>query len=287
VDVYGAPDRDVALQALAGLTDISLSREGLIQIEIEDRDKARAADIANTYVALLDSVNQVINQRTARERADFIEQQLNENEFSLQQAELRLKEFQLRTKAVSPYQQARIALQVSAEIEVDLMNKENRLKEYRSKSYTNTHPLIEELLNSIKFREDQLHNMRFGSSSQERESLFVPLQDTPDLTLQYAKLSRRVEILGALEELLTQHYEESRIEQVNTTSTVTVLDNAKPAMRKTRPKRKLIVLIAGAASIFFSIVTIITIEYFNSLSAVSPENRETVERLAHFLRIGK
>lgn len=285
MEVYGAEDRDEALTALKGATDISLSREGLIDIEVEDRDPMLAALIANIYVALLDSMNQIINQRTARERADFIEEQIHENYVAINQAEMELREFQLRTNAISPIQQARIALSVSAELELDIMNKENTLKEYYSKSYSDSHPMVSEILNSIKFREEQLHNMRFGAPLDGRQSLFVPLQDAPDLNLQYAKLSRRVEILGTLEELLRQQLEESRIQQVNSTSTVTILDRARPAIRKSRPKRKLIVIIAGAASIFFSIVSIITIEYFNKLSEINPENQQKVERLTRFLRI--
>jgi uncharacterized protein involved in exopolysaccharide biosynthesis len=285
VDVYGVSDRDAALDVLKSLSEISTSREGLIDIEVEDRDPMRAAAIANAYVALLDSVNQVINQRAARERADFIEKQIHDNDIALAQAEMELKEFQIRTNAISPYQQARIALSVSSELELDIMNKENMLKEYKQKSYSNSHPVVNEIMKSIKLREEQLHNMRFGAPREERESLFLPLQSAPDLTLQYAKLTRRVDILGTLEELLRQHYEESRIQQVNTTSTVTILDRARPPIRKCRPKRKLIVLVAGAASLFFSMVSIISIEYFNKLSEVSPENQQKVERLARFLRI--
>ncbi len=285
VKVYKAEDRDMAFETLSSLTNISLSREGLIDIEYQDRDNERAAEICNTYVVLLDSLNQVLNQSSARERADFIEQQRLENDITLENAEMALREFQIETNAISPYQQARIALSVAAELEMDILNMEHNLKEYSAKSYTDEHSEISELKKSIKFREDQLHDMRFGSPNDTRESLFIPLQQAPYLTLRYAKLSRRVEILGMLEELLTQHYEESRIQQVNPTTTVQILDRARPASIKCRPKRKLIVLIAGAASIFFSVVSIITIEYFNKLSEIAPENQEKVGRLAKFMRI--
>ena len=127
--------------------------------------------------------------------------------------------------------------------------------------------------------------MRFGSSIDDRESLFVPLQESPALMLHYARLARRVEILGMLEQLLRQHYEESRIQQVNTTSTISVLDRARPPQQKHRPKRKLIVLIAGAGSIFFSIVSILIIEFFNRLTEFSEENRWKMQQFARFLRI--
>jgi len=285
VGVYSVTNRDQARAILKQLTDISLSKEGLIEVEVQDRDPIRSAQIANSYVAMLDSIKQSMNQFKAKERADFIEQQIHENEAGLRLAENELKAFQLQNKAVSPYQQQRVAISVSAQLEMELMKKENQLKEYRSKSFTDSNPLVRELLNTIKFNEELLHVMRFGSSERSRESLFVPLQEAPELTLQYAKLARRVEILGMLEQLLRQHYEESRIEQMNTTTTVTVLDRARPPQQKFRPKRKLIVLVAGAGSLFFSIMTILLIEFFNSLAELSEENSRKVERMARFLRI--
>lgn len=285
VDAYGVMNRDQARGILKNQTNITLTKEGLIEVTVEDREPLRSAQLANTYIAVLDSIKQTINQYKAKERADFIEQQIHENDLSLKQAEDELKSFQLKNKAVSPYQQQRVAISVSAQLEMDLMKKENQLKEYRSKSFSDSHPVVRDLLNTIKFSEEMLHMMRFGSSEKMRESLFVPLQEAPDLTLQYARLARRVEILGMLEQLLRQHYEESRIEQVNTTSTVTVLDRARPPLQKFRPKRKLIIFIAGAGSLFFSIVSILFVEFFNRLTELSDDNKRKVEYLARFLRI--
>ena len=172
---------------------------------------------------------------------------------------------------------------MSAEIETDILQKESLLKEYRAKSFTDNHPLVKELLDKIKIREDQLNDLRFGPPENDRISILVPLVDTPDLTLQ--NLLRRVEILGQINQLLQQQHEESKIEQVNPTSTVKVLDRARPAIRKWRPKRKIIVLAAGAASIFFSMITVLFISFVNRLTEINPEDRKKVEQLARFLRI--
>ncbi len=285
VDVYGVGNRDQASAILKGLTEVSLTKDGLVKVEVEDQDPVRCAEIANMYIVTLDSLKQDMGRRSAKERADFIEQQIHENTDALTRAEIELKEFQLQNKAISPIHQQRVALSVSAELELDLMKKENQLKEYRSKSFSDTHPLVRELLNQIKFSEELLHDMRFGSPGEHRETLFVPLQEAPELTLDYTRLARRVEVLGMLEQLLRQHYEESRIEQVNTTSTVTVLDRARPPQEKSRPKRKLIVMVAGAGSLFFSIVSILLIGFFTSLTEFTEDNRRKVDRLARYLRV--
>ncbi|MHB9029196.1 MAG: GumC family protein [Candidatus Latescibacterota bacterium] len=285
VSRYGVKDRDAAVGLLKSATDVTITKEGLIKLDYEDRNPEQAATICNMYVTMLDSLNQSISQRASRERADFIEQMLNENDLALKEAEMELKQFQFETKAVSPYQQQRVALSVTAELEMDIMNKENELREMRSKSFTDSNPLVQDLMKKIRFREEQLHNMRFGGPRGSRETLFVPLQEAPSLTIQYEKLSRRVEALGMLEHLLRNQYEESRIEQVNTTSTVSILDRARPPIGHSKPKRSLIVLVTSAASLFFSIIAIITLEYVNHIIAVSPENREKVARLSRFLRI--
>ena len=284
IEVYGVENRDNARAVLKSLTDIKVTKEGMIEIEVQDRDPKRAADIANIHVTMLDSLRQAINQRKAKARGDFIEQQMNENEQAIKQAEIELKEFQLKTKAISPFYQQRVAISVAAELELELIKQERQLREYRS-TLSDSHPFVIDLLTSIKISEDLLQVMRFGKLKKERESLFVPLQEAPGLTLQYAKLERRLEILGMLEQLLTQHYEEARIEQVNPTSTITVVDRARPAIQKYRPKRKVIVLVAGAASLFFTIIAILFIEFFNRLTELSDENRRKVEQLSRFLRI--
>lgn len=287
VKEYGVGNRDLAIAVLKRSTDVSITKEGLIKIEYEDRTPEKAAAICNMYVVMLDSVNQSITQRASRERADFIEQMLNENNITLKQAELNLKKFQFETKAISPAQQQQVALSVTAELEMDLMNKENELKELRSKTFTDSNPLIQDMLKKIQFRQEQIHNMRFGGEKESRETVFVPLQEAPELTIEYEKLTRRVQAFGMIEQLLRNQYEESRIEQVNTTSTVSVLDRARPPIRHSKPKRLLIVLVAGAASLFFSMVTIITIDFFNRLALMSPENQQKIERLSRFLRIDR
>ncbi len=108
VDIYKMKNRDQARLSLKRLSKVALTKEGLIEIEVQDKDPLRSAALANMYITMLDSIKQVINQRSAKERADFIEQQIHENDISLRQAEVALKEFQLKNKAISPLQQQQV-----------------------------------------------------------------------------------------------------------------------------------------------------------------------------------
>jgi tyrosine-protein kinase Etk/Wzc len=283
--VYGVENNERAMGTLKGLTKIALSKEGLIEIDVQDRDPKRAADIANAYCATLDSVNRITNQIAAKQRASFIVQQIQQNDGALTEAENDIKKTQLKSKSLPPVSQVQLSATVIAELEMDIMRRKALLEEYKAKSLSNNHPLVQSVIQSIKVKEQQLEDLRFGKDGDVTKSILVPLENMPSVTLEYAKNIRKAEMLGQLESLLQQQYEESKIEQVNNTSTIHVLDYAKPAENKYRPKRAFIVIVAGAASIFFSILSVVIIEFVNRLVDDNQENRRKLESLAKFLHI--
>ncbi len=55
MDVYQVDTEDEAMEILKNNTEIALTKEGLIRVRVEDRDRERCARIANYYIHLLDS----------------------------------------------------------------------------------------------------------------------------------------------------------------------------------------------------------------------------------------
>jgi len=51
---YKAKYTEEAIQGIQNATDISVSKEGVISVKVEDKDPKLAADIANAYVTNLD-----------------------------------------------------------------------------------------------------------------------------------------------------------------------------------------------------------------------------------------
>jgi tyrosine-protein kinase Etk/Wzc len=287
VTVYKAEDIDRAREQLSGLTKFSLSKEGLLEINVQDKDPKRAAEMANIYCATLDSVNKFINREASKQRADFLRRQLTDNETALKNTEMELRDFQQKTRSISPFQMQKIALTLSAQLEMEILKSKNLLNKYKSKSLTNNHPLVKELSDNIRIMSQQLNDLRFGNNnnSESTESLLMPLKEIPDVALDYEKLTGRIEVLGQLGQLLKQQYEESRLQQMNTASTINILDKASVPLHKYRPKRALIVIIAGAASLLFSLVAVMTIEFLNRYMESDSENRRKIERLTQVLHI--
>ena len=284
MNVYGTKYFDTTVLALDGRTDFSINRHGLISVKVQDTDPERAAAMVNFYIAMLDSVNRRISQESSAENVRFLEGQIERNRIALEQAEGQLKEFQERTNVMSPYHQQRIALSMTAELEADIMGLESQLKDLMARSLTPSNSMVQDIERSIDVRQEQLDEMQFGRRDEERTT-FVPLREVPDLMVEYTRLSRRAEILGQLEEVLIQQYEEQNIQRTNNSSTVNVLDYGRVPGKKFRPRRTLIVIVAGTMSLFFSILIVIIIGFINQLTEIDQKNREKVAKLARFLRI--
>ena len=69
-------------------------------------------------------------------------------------------------------------------------------------------------------------------------------QQSPQLTFEEGRLRRQVEIRQELYLTLNREYETARIQEVNDTPVITVIDAATPPVRKSKPKRALLVAIA-------------------------------------------
>jgi len=290
LDDYKVDTVDEALEILKNNTEVALTEEGLIRVRVEDKDAVQCAEMANYYIHLLDRTNQLINQRLAKDRLLFIEKQMDEAAKVLAESESKLIAFQKETNAISIYHQQRVAISVSAELEMEIMNMEMSLEELMDKSLTLEHPQIRDIFRKIDFRRKQLKEMQFGRVEGgliERESLFVPLARAPVMTLQYARYENEVEVIGILIQLLSQQASESKIESENTTITVSPLDEAHTPQIKYKPKRKLIILISAAFSLFLSMAIIISVEYLHRLGETYAIDREKIRRLEHFLHLDR
>ncbi len=70
-------------------------------------------------------------------------------------------------------------------------------------------------------------------------------QNSPSLTFEEARLRRELSLRQELQLLLSRELETARLEEVNDTPVLTVVDRADVPQRRSRPRRKVIVVAAG------------------------------------------
>lgn len=137
------------------------------------------------------------------------------------------------------------------------------------------------VLQDLKMSEDslKLFQRKYGIYSIQEAlsgkflSSFVPFEKVPELTMQYLRLYRNLEIQNKILEFALPLYEQAKVDEQKEVPVVLVLDKAVPGERKDTPKRTLIVLSASILALILSVLAVFFIEavYWRNLKLRSAE----------------
>jgi tyrosine-protein kinase Etk/Wzc len=268
---YGAKRLGEAITELHSRTTLSLLENGLLTISYEDTDPKQAAAIANRYIALLDEYNRTANITRASKTREFIESQMAVHSHDLRQAEEDLKAFEENNQALELTEQIRSAIElvsnltaqaVSLEIDLEI------LRQYTSKNseeYLRKKKQYDEVLGQLeKFKTDSAR-----SENDVVRSFFPTFDKIPQVTLDYARLFRRVNVEEKVFQMLTTEYEKARIEEARDTPTVQILDSARVPEIRSRPRRKILVFLGAVLGVAWSSLFVLLGAYWREGSGVA------------------
>jgi uncharacterized protein involved in exopolysaccharide biosynthesis len=280
--VYSCRKYETARRILERRTDISEDRKsGIITIAVRDRDRRRAAAIAQAYI---DEVNWRVAALTTsaahRERV-FLEDRLATVKRDLDSASLELSRFSSRNNTLDPAVQGKAMLEAVAAVQGQLIAAESELKGV-AQVYTPNNVRVR----TVQARVDELRRQltklsgapapalaasksalvlsaaqqRAGAPSNsalvasEREQLsssqlYPTIRQLPLLGRSYYDLYREVRIQESVFEALTKQYELAKVQEAKEIPTIKVLDEPVAPESKVWPPRTLIVLLGMLATI--------------------------------------
>jgi len=278
--VWGMDNFERAREKLADISSIFASEEGIVTIQVEARSPQLAAAIANTYVQELDRVNKEKSSSRAKNARIYIEKQLERTEENLKRASEALAEFQQENKAVSLDEQMKVAIEKAGEIKGRIIAKRVELG-VLLQTMKETNPQVRAIRSEIEELEKQYRQLQYGDGQplSDQNEFYIPFSKAPEVSRKLAELIREVKIQETVYELLNQQYYQAKIEEARDTPTVQVLDEAVPPERKYKPKRKLMVLVAGSLALFCSIFLAFFLEYLERLKQRDQDNYRKVERM--------
>jgi tyrosine-protein kinase Etk/Wzc len=282
--IYGVRKMEDGLREFFSHLQVKVENEGIISIQFEDKNKDRAARVANLLVEELDQVNRMTSTSKAKNARIFIEERLNQTQTNLKAAEDSLKSFQERNKAIVLDEQMKASVQAAAELKAEMTSAEIQMN-VLGKNMLPDHPQIQQLRTRINEIRRQLSMLESGSqNAKDSKVLGVPFSQAPSLSLELARFTREVKIQEKLFELLTQQYEQYKIEETKDTPTVQVLDRAFPPETKYKPKRATMILIAGIAGLFLSVIFSFSLEYIERTKRKQPEEYKKIEEMISVVR---
>ncbi|MCS7180374.1 MAG: Wzz/FepE/Etk N-terminal domain-containing protein, partial [bacterium] len=124
---YNVDNDDEAKEILEERTNIFLTKDKVIQIDVIDRNPNMAADIANFYTSNLDFLIKELTITTAKQNRIFIEKRLKETTELIEQLERRLTEIQNMNKLVVDPELSQIS-HVGGKLMEQLINKQLELE---------------------------------------------------------------------------------------------------------------------------------------------------------------
>jgi len=281
MEIYNVETKENALKELFSRTEVGVTSEGIIFLSFEDKDKFKAAKVANRFVEELDRVNQETNISQAKNARIFIEERLAQTKRELSKAEENLRRFKEENKAISLNEQTKAAIEAAADLKAQMVASEIELNVLH-KTMSPSHPEIQRLKSRIKEIKKQLDTWEFGSQKEnpeEEKALDVPFSQVPTMSMKLARLDREVRIQSAVFELLTNQYEQYKIQETRDIPTIQVLDKAFPPEKRSRPKRAVLVGLAGIMSLVTSGVFVFGLEYFKRSKEKNPKEFQRLEML--------
>jgi capsule polysaccharide export protein KpsE/RkpR len=258
--VYRNRYRIDTVKHLARVTKITENKKsGVITIEVEDTDRARARDLAQGYLDELNNLVLRTSTSSAHRERVFIEQRLAKVKADLETAQLQLGEFSSKNSTIDIKEQTRAMVDAGARVQAELLIEQSGLESLRQ-IYGDGNVRVHETEARIASLKGDLARMTGSSAplgvedlqsaattdlggSQKEGALYPPLRQLPRLAVPYADLYRTVRVQETLFELLTQQYEMSRIEEAKDVPPVNVIDFPGLPERKSSPHRVLLTLL--------------------------------------------
>lgn len=247
-------------EKLAGLSNFRVTKEGVIEISVEDRDPKRAAAIANAYVDALQKLTQGLAVTEASQRRLFYERELVSAKDKLSNAEVALKETQEKTGLIQLDEQAKAIIQTSAALRAQIAAKEIQLHRMRLFA-TKQNP-------DLRGTEQELSALRGQLAIVERKGaggnggIQVATAKVPAAGLEYIRRLRDVKYAETIFELLTKQFEAAKLDEANNSAIVQVIDKAIEPERKSGPRRSRIVMITTFLFFFFAVCWALIQEYY-------------------------
>lgn len=250
--VYGAQFRSDAHAMLSRSTFISVGKDNLIAIDVEDPDPKRAAAIANAYVEELEKLTSTLAVTEAGQRRLFFERQLAQAKESLLKAELAARSAMEGGGLAAVESHGRTLIATAAMLRSRVAVKEVEIAAMRGFA-TQENPAYHHALQELKALREQLAKVERGEAAASTK---------PGSTdgLKNVGLLREVRYHEALFELMARQYEMAKVDEAKEGVVIQVLDKAIEPERKSKPRRALIVLITTAIAFLASVVLAFLLE---------------------------
>jgi len=282
MDYYHAEKRDAARSALSGAISAKVDEKtSLITSAVEEKDPVMAADMTNAIVDELQNLLQGLALTQVSQQRLFLENQLKQAHHNLMQAEEEFQKYQAQSGLLNVDVQMQALMDSIANIQAQIAVKEVQLKAARTFA-TAQNPEIKRLQAELAGLKKELKNLEAKAGTDNPN--FIPaFEEIPKAGMEYARRLRDLKFQETLYETLLQQYQAAIMAEASEGLVIQVVDPAVPPELKVKPKRKLMIIVAGFLGLFVGIFAAFIKEFIDN-SSKNPESADKMALLKSYLR---
>jgi len=253
-------DTRLTLDAVAR---VSSGKDGLITIEVDDKEPQFAADLANAHVEELGNLLKRLAVTEAQQRRVFFEKQLAAAKDNLAKAEVALKASGVNGDVLKADPKA--AVEGLARLKASITAQEIKLASMRG--------YLSESAPDFKQAQTELGAMRAQLARVEE-------QQPPNTAgaADYIGKYREYKYQETLFELFAKQYEIARVDESREGAVIQVVDAAQAPERKSKPKKGMIAALATLAA-GFALLLFVFLRHVLRNAAADPETDQKLSAL--------
>ena len=240
---YEAKTKTDTRMVLAGAVRVASGKDGLMSVEVDDKDPQFAADLANAHVEELRKLLGKLAVTEAQQRRLFFEKQLIQAKNNLALAEIALKATGISSSVLKSNPVSAVA--AVAGLKAQLTAQEVKVGAMRG-YLADTAPDFKQAMSELANLRSQLAKQEKDEPASNPTAGSANGKDVGDYVTKY----REYKYQETLFELFSKQFEIAKVDESREGAVIQVLDAAEPPERKSKPKKALIAIIATLASGF-------------------------------------
>jgi uncharacterized protein involved in exopolysaccharide biosynthesis len=265
-DRYEQKLKDDTRKTLDSMARATSGKDGLITVEVDDKDPAFAAELANGHVEELGNLLKRLAVTEAQQRRVFFEKQLAGAKDDLIKAEQALKASGVNSDTLKADPKA--AVEGLARLKAGITAQEIKLASMRG--------YLSESAPDFKQAQTELSAMRQQLTKAEEQQ--PASADGVGGASDYVSKYRDFKYQETLFELFAKQYEIARVDESREGAVIQVVDVALPPERKSKPKKATIAMVSTLSS-GVALLLFVFVRYAFRGAAVNPDTSEKLSKL--------
>jgi tyrosine-protein kinase Etk/Wzc len=266
---------DNALRKMKKIIIIDLEETTeLVAIVVETKNKKLSKDIVDFYLQHIDEYNRLQKITKGKRNREFLEKRVAELRINIDSLLIANRNFQEKYKAIDLEGQS-LALITSYSDAVAEKMKADMALDLALINYSSDSPIVKQLRVQRDALAKQIKNMESDKSGLKPQYM-IDIEGIPNMAVQMAQLKMNLGIAQKVMEYVYPQYEAAKLEELRDMPTIELVDSAREAGIRVKPKRAIICLISAFAAFWFAIIIVILKEIIKNNQKRISEIREAL-----------